>query len=168
MSLGMHAASLPVFDRMLGNLAGILAKADAHCAAKKIDPAVLCQARLFPDMFPLTRQVFIAGDFAKNTAARLAGVDAPKYDDVEATLAELKARVEKTQAYVRTFKAEQIDGSETRQITIPIRGQPMTFDGRTYLLNFALPNFYFHCATAYNILRHCGVEIGKGDFLGAA
>lgn len=168
MSLSMYQASVPVFVQALTALDKILDKAMAHAAARKIDPQALLTARLFPDMFPLARQVMVAADFAKNTAGRLAGVELPKYADDEKSFEELKARIAKALAFVNEFKPAQIDGSEAREITIPIGGNPRTFKGQEYLLGFALPNFYFHLTTAYAILRHNGVEIGKRDFLGAA
>ena len=167
MSLSMHAASVPVFRQMLAALAGVLAKAETHASERKIDPVALLQARLFPDMFPLTRQVWIATDFARGTVARLAGDEPPKWDDTEATFADLIARVERAHAAVTAYTAAQIDGSETRSIVRPVRGQPHTFNGLDYLLRYALPNFYFHSATAYGILRSSGVELGKVDFIGA-
>jgi uncharacterized protein len=167
MTLSMYQASVPVFTRMLTNLAGILTKAEAHAAARKIDPAALLNTRLFPDMFALTRQVQLSCDFAKNTTARLAGAEIPKFPDEEASFAELQARIAKTLDYVKGFDAAQIDGSEGREITLPIGGQPMNFTGQEFLLHFALPNLYFHITTAYDILRHCGVELSKRDFLGA-
>jgi hypothetical protein len=167
MSITMYQSSVPQFVHMLGNLKAILEKGAAYAAAKKIDESVLVGARLFPDMFPLTVQVQIAADFARGTAARLAGVEPPKVEDNEKNFAELIARVDNAIAYVRTFTAAQIDGSETRQVTRTIRGTPKTFTGQDYLIKFALPNFYFHLATTYAILRHNGVEVGKGDFLGA-
>jgi hypothetical protein len=167
MTLSMYQASVPVFTRMLANLAGILTKADAHAAARKIEPAVLLATRLFPDMFALTRQVQLSCDFAKNTTARLAGVEIPKFPDEETSFAELQARIAKTLDYVKGFQAAQIDGSEGREITLPVGGQPMKFTGQEFLLYFALPNLYFHITTAYDILRHCGVELSKRDFLGA-
>ena len=167
MTLSMYQASVPVFTRMLTNLAAILTKAEAHAAARKIEPAVLLATRLFPDMFALTRQVQLSCDFAKNTTARLAGVEIPKFPDEETSFAELQARIAKTLDYVKGFQAGQIDGAEAREITLPIGGQPMTFTGQEFLLYFALPNFYFHITTAYDILRHCGVELSKRDFLGA-
>jgi hypothetical protein len=163
----MHAVSIPVFRKMLGNQSAILTKAEAHAAARKIDPSVLLQARLFPDMFPLTKQVQIACDFAKGAAARLAGAEAPKYDDNEATFEDLRARIAKTLAFVDTFKPAQIDGSETRTVSITLGGQTYRFTGLDYLDNVVFPNFYFHVTTAYNILRHNGVELGKADFVGA-
>ncbi|MBC7944027.1 MAG: DUF1993 domain-containing protein [Burkholderiales bacterium] len=167
MTLSMYQASVPVFVRMLGNLFAILDKAMAHAEARKIDPAVLLNARLFPDMLPLAKQIQIAADFAKGTSARLGGVEVPKYEDNEASFAEFQARIRKTLEFVQSLSAAQIDGSEEREINITVGGNPMSFKGMEYLLNFALPNFYFHMTTAYNILRHNGVEIGKRDFIGA-
>ncbi len=166
MSLSMYQASVPVIRRALTSLGGILDKGAAHAEAKKIDGTVLTGARLFPDMFPLARQVWIASDTAKGAVARLAGVDVPKYEDTEQTFAELKARIDKTVAFVSSFTAEQIDGSEEHKILLPTRGAPLEFTGQSYLLGFVLPNLYFHIATAYNILRTNGVELGKMDFLG--
>lgn len=166
MAISMFQASVPVFQRQLGALGKVLDKASAHFAARKVADAVLLQTRLYPDMLPLAKQVQIAADFAKSTPARLSGSDIPKYEDTEASLADLKARIDKTLAYVATFKPAQIDGSEDREITLQIAGSPMTFKGEAFLLHFAMPNFYFHATTAYAILRHSGVEIGKRDFLG--
>lgn len=166
MKLSMYQASIPVFIRTLGNLSGILAKGAAHAEAKKIDPAVLVNSRLFPDMFALARQVQIASDTAKGAAARLAGLEPPSYDDNEKTFPELIARLDKTVEYLKTLKPEQIDGSEERTVNLKVAGQPMTFQGMTFLLQRALPNLYFHTTTAYNILRHNGVEVGKKDYLG--
>ena len=166
MSISMYQASVPVFIRLLNNLDAILQKAAAHAEAKKIDPSVLLNSRLYPDMLPLVRQVQIASDTAKGAAARLAGMGPPVYEDREATFAELAERVKKTVAYLETFKPEQIDGSEARTITIELRGKTLSYVGLPYLLNSRLPNFYFHVTTAYAILRHCGVEIGKRDYLG--
>jgi hypothetical protein len=168
MTISMYQASIPAFQRTLKALSAILDKAAAHAAARKIDQAVFMAARLSPDMLAFPRQIHIAADFAKNTAARLAGVEPPKYADDEKTFDELKARIAKTLAYIETIKPGQIDGSEGRDITIPIGGKPTTFKGQDYLVEFALPNFYFHTTTAYAILRHNGVEIGKRDFLGPA
>lgn len=162
----MYELSAPVFVRMLTNLDAILDKAAAFAVARKIDPLVLVNARLFPDMYPLTPQIQIAGDHAKGAVARLTGNEAPKYDDNETTLDELKARIAKTVAFVKTFRPEQFDGAETRTITLKIRGEERSFDGMTYLGRIALPNFFFHVTTAYAILRHNGVEIGKRDFIG--
>lgn len=166
MSLSMYQASVPCFIHTLGNLAAILDKAAAHAEAKKIDPSVLVNSRLFPDMFPLSKQVQIATDMVKGGAARLAGQEPPKYDDNETTFAELQARIHKTIDFLAGFSAEQIDGSEEKTITVPSRNGPKTFAGQAYLLGFVIPNFYFHVTTAYNLLRHNGVEIGKQDFLG--
>lgn len=167
MAISMYEASIPVLSRMLGNCDQILERALMHAELRKIDPSVLVQMRLYPDMFPLSRQVQIATDMAKGCAARLAGQEPPKYDDVETTFPELKARVAKTVAFIETFKPEQIDGSEGRSVVLNFGPKSMTFDGQTYLLNFVLPNFYFHIAMVYAILRHGGVEIGKMDFLGS-
>ena len=166
MKISMYQASVPVFIRMLKNLAAILAKGATYAEAKKIEPTVLINSRLYPDMFPLVRQIQIASDVAKGCGARLAGLEPPKFEDNEATFPELLARIDKTVAYLETLKPEQIDGSEQRTITLQIRNKTVTFLGMLFLLNFALPNFYFHVTTAYDILRHCGVEIGKQDFIG--
>jgi hypothetical protein len=167
MTISMYQASVPVFLRGLASLKAILEKAAAHAQAKKIDDTVFVNARLYPDMLPLSKQVQIAADFTRGTTTRLAGVEMPAWEDNEATLAELIARVQKTIDFVKGFTAAQIDGSEGREITRPIRGVPKTFTGLNYLLQFALPNYYFHLATTYAILRHNGVELGKADFLGA-
>ncbi|WP_437297815.1 DUF1993 domain-containing protein [Sorangium sp. So ce426] len=167
MTISMYQASVPVLVRMLGNLSAILTKAAAYAEAKKIEPRVLLDARLAPDMLSLTRQVQIASDSAKGCGARLAAVDLPKYEDNEASFDELQARIAKTVAFLNSLRPEQIDGSEDRDVTIPTRDQPLQFKGLVYLLNFVLPNFYFHVTTAYAILRHNGLEIGKLDFLGA-
>lgn len=166
MQISMYAASVPVFAKMLGNLSAILDKAAAYAEQKKIDPAVLLNARLYPDMFALTKQVQIASDFAKGAVARLAGQEPPKYDDNETTIAELKARIARTIDYIQGFKPEQLDGSETRDVELKIRGETVKYPGLTYLLHVATPNFYFHVTTAYGILRHNGVELGKRDFVG--
>jgi uncharacterized protein len=166
MSLSMYQASVPIFTRMLTNLSAILSKAEAHAAARKIEPAVLLNTRLYPDMFAFVRQVQLASDFAKGAGARLAGLEVPKYADEEASFEELRQRIAKTLDFLRGLKPAQIDGSEARQITLPIAGEPMTFTGQDYLLFLAMPNFYFHVTTAYAILRHCGVDIGKRDFVG--
>lgn len=162
----MYQASIPAFNQMLGALSGVLDKADAHAAAKKIDPAVLPGTRLCPDMFTLARQVQIACDFAKGTAARLAGVDNPSFADTEKTVPELKDRIAKTLAFLGTIKPAQIDGSEERDISLKVGPQDMHFKGQPYLVNFALPNFYFHVTSAYAILRANGVDLGKMDYLG--
>lgn len=162
----MYSISVPVFVRTLGNLSTILDKAAAHAEARKFDPAVLLAARLFPDMFPLTRQVQIACDFAKGSVSRLAGREPPKFEDTETSIAELQARIARTVAFVQEFKPEQLAGSETREVQLKIRDQTITIAGLPYLLNMAMPNFYFHATTTYNILRHNGVELGKRDFIG--
>lgn len=166
MPLSMYQASVPVFLHTLAALSAVLDKAAAHAAQRKIEPAVLLNARLFPDMFPLVRQVQLTADFAKGASARLAGIEVPKYDDTEATFDELKARIARTVDFVKSLKPAQFEGSEERAITIPIGGKPQAFKGQPYFLHFAMPNFFFHAATAYDILRHCGVEIGKRDFIG--
>ena len=162
----MYALSAPVFVRMLRNLEAVLDKGAAYAAARKIDPAVLVNARLFPDMFPLATQVRVAGDFAKGAVARLTGNEPPKYEDNETSFEDLKARVAKTVAYVETFTPEQFADAATRTVTMKMRGEDKSFDGTTYLANIVLPNFYFHVTTAYDILRHNGVELGKRDFIG--
>lgn len=166
MPLSMYQASVPVFIRMLNNLAAMLDKAAAHCEAKKIDPAALLGFRLYPDMFAFARQVQVGADHAKNGAARLAGVEAPEFENTEKTFPELIARVKQTIAFLETLKPEQIDGSEEREVTIKRGDTVVTYQGQDYLLNRALPNFYFHFTTAYDILRHNGVELGKRDYLG--
>jgi hypothetical protein len=166
MTISMYQASVPVFLHTLDALAAILRKTAAHASMRKIEPAVLLGMRLYPDMFPFTRQVQIAADFAKGVPARLAGVEVPKYPDEETSFEALEQRIAKTSAFIKTLTPAQIDGSEGREITIPIGGQPRTFKGQPYLLHFALPNFFFHASTAYDILRHAGVELGKRDFIG--
>jgi uncharacterized protein len=168
MSLSMYQASVPVFVMSLKALSAILDKAEAHCTAKKIDPSVMLGLRLTPDMLAFARQIQIACDFAKNTPPRLAGIEPPAYEDKEASFADLKARIQKTIDYITSLKPAQIDGSEARDITIKIGGNPTTFKGQPYLLHFALPNFYFHMTTAYALLRANGVDVGKGDFLAGA
>jgi len=166
MPISMYQASAPRFVHMLNNLSAMLDKAQAHAEAKKLDPAALTTFRLFPDMFPLLRQIQVACDVAKGTVARLAGVDVPKHEDTEQTFDELKARIAKTVAFINTIKPEQIDGSDDKDITVKLGKQEYRFKGMQYLLNWAHPNFYFHATTAYNILRHNGVELGKKDFVG--
>lgn len=166
MTISMYQASAPVLARMLTNLKNLLAKGEAHAAAKKFDASVLINGRLAPDMFALARQVQIATDLSKGCVARLAGVEPPKYEDNEATFAELAARIDKTIAYIKTFNAAQIDGSEDKAVVLKSPRGEMNFKGLDYLLHFVHPNVYFHITTAYNILRHNGVEIGKMDFLG--
>ena len=164
--ISMHEASAPRFVHMLKALSALLDKAQAHCDARKIDPLALTQFRLYPDMFPLTRQVQIACDTAKGAVARLAGVEIPKHEDTEQTFADLKARIAKTIDFIGSVPAAKIDGSEEREVVLKMRAGDMRFTGRDYLLGFAYPNFYFHVTTAYAILRHNGVEVGKRDFLG--
>jgi hypothetical protein len=151
---------------MLTNLSAFLDKAQAHVEARKIDPAALTEARLFPDMFPLKRQVQVACDTAKGAVARLAGVEVPKHEDTEQTLAELKARIAKTIDFIKTLKPTQIEGSEDKEIALKLGGREVKFTGIQYLLGHATPNFYFHVTTAYDILRHNGVELAKRDFIG--
>jgi uncharacterized protein len=167
MAISMYAASVPVFRQMLGSLNDNLNKAETHATEKKIDPNALLQARLFPDMFPLTRQVQIAADFAKGISARLAGMEVPSYEDTEQTFAELRARIAKTLAFIGTLAPEQIDGSEEREIVL-FAGTPREkkFPGQVYLLHYGMPQVFFHVTTAYAILRHNGVDIGKRDFVG--
>jgi hypothetical protein len=166
MTISMYQASVPLFERMLGNLIVILEKGAAHAAAKGFEPAILVNARLSPDMFALARQVQIAADMAKGCVARLAGEEPPKYEDNEATFADLIARTNKTIAFVKTFKPAQIDGTEDKQIVLKMRTGELEFKGLAYLLHFVYPNFYFHITTTYDILRHNGVEVGKMDFIG--
>jgi hypothetical protein len=168
MSLSMHAASAPIFERQLGNLLGWLDKAQAHADARGFDSANYLGLRLAPDMLPFASQIRIASDTAKGCLSRLAGAEVPKWADDEATLAELRARIAKTIDHVRGFAPAQIDGSEARAIVLPLRNrEPLRFDGVGYLQRFALPNFFFHVTTAYALLRHAGVPLGKADFLGA-
>lgn len=167
MAISMYSASVPVFVRMLGNLSTWLDKAAAHAEARKFDPLVLVNARLYPDMLPLSAQVQIACDSAKGCVARLAGVEIPRHEDNEKTLAELKARIAKTLDFVASVPAAQIEGTEARVISIPRRNKdPLQLHGEVFLRHYALANLYFHVTTAYAILRHNGVELGKGDYLG--
>lgn len=167
MSISMHSASAPVFVKMLTSLSKWLDAAEAHAAAKKFDPTVLLTARLSPDMLPFTKQVQIATDHAKGAIARLAGIEIPKFEDNEASIADLKARVRKTIDFVQSVPAAQVEGSEERDVVLPMRSGTLNLKGEGYLLNFAMPNFYFHVTTAYALLRHNGVELGKADYLGA-
>ncbi len=167
MGISMYQASVPVFIRILTNLSNVLAKGEAYATARKIDPSVLLNSRLFPDMFPLVRQVQIATDNAKGGGARLAGLEPPKYDDNEASFADLKARLDRTTAFLNTLKPAQIDGSEDKAINLKLGSRELSFKGLPYLTNLVLPNIYFHATTAYNILRHNGVEVGKQDYLGS-
>lgn len=166
MAISMYQASVPVFIRSLKSLSSILRKAAAHAGKQGFDSKVLAASRLYPDMFPLTRQVQVASDTAKGAGARLAGMDPPKFEDTETTFAELIERINKTIAFLRTLKAAQIDGSEDREIVLKFPGEKLEFSGQDYLLGFALPNFFFHVTTAYAILRHNGIAIGKRDYLG--
>ena len=167
MSLTMHSASVPTFVRMLGNIDTWLDKAVAHAEAKKFDPSVYLAARLAPDMLPFTRQIQIASDNAKGCVARLAAVEIPKYEDNEATIDELRQRIRKTIDFMKSVPAEKFEGSDTRDIEVPRRaGEPLRFKGEAYLKHYALPNFFFHVTTAYALLRHYGVDLGKADYLG--
>lgn len=166
MSLTMSGASVPMFNQYLGALSKIFDKAEAHALSRKIDLNALLQARLFPDMFPLTSQVQFACDFAKGAVARLAGVAVPSYEDNEKSFAELRARIAKTLDFLNSIEASRINGSETRDIRLSFGGQPLAFKGEAYLIGFALPSMIFHVTAAFAILRHNGVEIGKADFLG--
>lgn len=166
MSVSLYDVAIPTFQKQLSALEAFLDKAAEQAAAKKIDFAVYLGSRLYPDMFNLTRQVQLATDFAKAAPARLAGTEVPSFPDVETTLPELKARIAKIQALLAAYKREQFEGADTRELTIKTGGQDVTMTGREYLLHVAFPNFYFHCTTAYDILRHNGIEIGKRDFMG--
>ena len=166
MRISMYNASIPAMIKVLGNLDAILDKAIAHAAARKIDDSAFVEARLFPDMFTFARQVRIATDMAKGAGARLAGIEIPKFEDNEQTLAELKARLRKAVDFLSTLTPAQIDGSEDRAITLTAGGNTFHLKGLDYLNSWVLPNFYFHVTTAYNLLRHGGVDIVKMDFLG--
>ena len=163
----MFDASVPVFKQILTSLSAIIDKAEAHAAEKKIDPAALLQARLYPDMFPFLRQVQVACDFAKGCTARLAGVDVPRYDDSEASFADLKARIATTVAFIDSLPQDGIEASAQRDISTSSGANAKQFKGQVYLVHYALPHFYFHATTAYAILRHNGVEVGKKDFIGS-
>lgn len=168
MTISMYSASVPVFKQMLGSLDGLLAKAAAHAGERKIDPPALLQARLFPDMFALTRQVQVACDFAKSVPARLAGVEVPSYEDNEQGFDELRARIATTLAFIEGLEPALFVGSEQRAIVLrPGTPKERTLDGQTYLLSYGLPQFFFHVTTAYALLRHNGVEVGKRDFMGS-
>lgn len=167
MPLSMYQASVPVFTRTLGNLSNILAKGAAFADSRKIDPSVLINSRLAADMLPLSKQVQIASDMAIRGGARLAGVDIPSNPDTETTFPELQQRIAKARDFVKTLSAAQIDGSETKKLTIPVGDREFVFTGQDYLFNFVLPNLFFHATATYLILRHNGVELGKMDFLGA-
>jgi hypothetical protein len=167
MAISMYSASVPVFTRMLGHLSTWLDKAEAHAQAKKFDTSVYLVTRLAPDMLPFTKQIQIACDAAKFGVARLAGVEPPKFEDNEASLADLRERIRKTVAFVNSVPAAAIDGSDDRDITVPRRDGNIVLKGEFYLKHYVQPNFYFHVTTAYALLRHSGVELGKGDYLGA-
>lgn len=166
MPISLFDLSVPPITRALKNLSGIVQKGAAHAESRKIDHAVLITARLFPDMFPLSRQVQIVSDVARGGAARLAGEEVPKFEDNETSFPQLIARIDRTISYIEMFRREQIDGNEERKISFVAGGQSLNFTGLPYLTTFVLPNIYFHSATAYNILRHNGVDLGKMDFLG--
>lgn len=168
MNDNMHASSIPVFRQMLGGLDAILAKAEAHAEQKHIEPPALLQARLFPDMFPLARQVQIACDFARGVSARLAATEPPKYADAEQTFGELRALIASTLAYIESLEPARFEGAAQREIVIRA-GTPKErrFSGQAYLLSYGLPQFFFHVTTAYALLRHNGIEIGKRDYMGA-
>ena len=167
MAFSMYDASIPVFKQLLGSLSSVLDKGAAFAKAKSVEPAVLVGARLAPDMFPLSRQVQIATDMSKGAVCRLAGIEIPAYADDEKDFEELKARIARTLALMSGLSREQIDGSEEHPITLKLRRGDMHFTGASYLLHWAMPQFTFHCVTAYDILRHNGVEIGKQDFIGS-
>lgn len=167
MSISMHSASVPVFVKMFNNMLSWLDKAEAHAQAKKFEPAVFLSARLAPDMLPFTRQIQIASDSAKFGVARLAGIEPPKWEDTEASFAELRERIRKTIAFMESVPAAQIDGSEQRDIVVPRRDGSITLKGEFYLKHFVMPNVFFHVTTTYALLRHWGVDLGKRDFLGA-
>lgn len=164
--ISMYTASVPVFRQILSSLSTILTKAEQYVDARKLDPDALLQARLFPDMFPLLRQVQLASDFAKGAAARLAGIEVPRYDDVEHDFASLQARIEKTLAFIDSVPRAAIEDGAQRDVTVGTGANQREFKGLPYLLHFALPHFYFHATTAYAILRHNGLDIGKKDFIG--
>ena len=166
MPITMYSASVPVFTRMLGNMLGWLDKAEAHAQAKKFETGVYLGLRFAPDMLPFAKQIQIACDGAKFAVARLSGAEAPKFDDTETTLAELRERINKTLGFIESVPAAQIDGTEAKDVVIPRRDGPMTLKGEVYLKHFAMPNFYFHVTTTYALLRNAGVELGKGDYLG--
>jgi hypothetical protein len=163
---GLHEVSVPVFARMLRNLSALLDKMVADLEPRKVDPSVLLQSRLYPDMFPLVQQVQLACDFAKGACARLAGVPVPAFPDEEKTVDELKARIAKVVAFVEGVTPADVDAGATRDIGIKLRDRTVEMKGLAYLNHMAMPNFYFHCTTAYAIMRHNGVAVGKRDFVG--
>lgn len=164
----MYDLSVPIFSRFLNNAAAILKKAEAHCEARKIDPTALTAFRMYPDMLPFTRQITIACDHAKGASARLAGIAVPGFEDVEKTLPELGARIAKTQDFINSIDPALFKDAAERTVTLKIAGNELSFPATIYLMAFAMPNFHFHLSTAYNILRHNGVELGKGDYMGRA
>ncbi len=169
MTISMHSASAPIFQRQLGAMLGWLDKAEAQAQARQFDADNYLQLRLAPDMLPFVSQIRIASDAAKGCIARLAGQELPKFEDNEASIAELRQRIQKTIDYVASVPASAVDGSEDREIVIPLRNRdPLKMDGRAYMAHFALPNFLFHCSMTYALLRHAGVALGKADFLGGA
>ena len=166
--MSFYDATVPAFLQILGSLSGLLTKAEAHCEAKKIQPEVLLNARLYPDMLPLSRQIQLASDFAAKGCARVTHSDVPSTPDTEKTFAELQQRLAKTIDYVKGFKPAQFEGADAKDVTFPAGPNTMTLKGQQFISHFAFPNFYFHAATAHGILRHNGVEIGKRDFLGVS
>jgi uncharacterized protein len=166
MSISMYQVAVPVFLRALNNLHHVLKLGQAHAKEKSVEDSVMLQTRLIPDMLPLVKQVQIATDMAKNGAARLAGVDPLKFEDNETTFEELFSRIDRAVDYIKGFKPEQIDGSETRSITLKMRSGEVNFEGQAYLLHFVMPNLFFHCTTTYAILRQAGANLGKQDFMG--
>lgn len=166
MTISLYDASTPIFRQMLGSLDAILAKAQAYAEQRRLDDKVLAQTRLFPDMLPLASQVRIACDTAKGAVARLAGIEIPKHEDNEQTLAELRERIAKTLSFVDSVPRASIDGQEDRDVVIQMRDRKLEMKAQAFLLHRALPNLYFHVTTAYDILRHCGLEVGKADYLG--
>jgi len=168
MTISMYQVAVPVFVRALGNLAHVLKKGEEHAKSKNVSDEVLLQTRLIPDMLPLIKQIQIACDMATRCTARLAGVEPQGFEDNETTLEQAYSRIERSVEYIKSFKPEQIDGSETRPIHLKMRNGEMHFEGQAYLLHFTLPNLFFHCTTAYDILREAGTDIGKSDFIGNA
>lgn len=167
MSFSMYEASVPVFTQILNSLAAIIDKAETHANEKNIDPAALLQARLYPDMFPFVRQVQVAADFAKGCSARLAGVEVPRYEDTEQSFADLRERIARTLAFINDLPRDAIEASDQRDIVTGSGAKVREFKGQVYLVHYAMPHFYFHATTAYALLRHNGVEIGKKDFIGS-
>jgi hypothetical protein len=166
MTISMYKTSVPIFVQFLTSMSAVLDKAAAHCEAKKIEPATLLNMRLYPDMFPLVRQLRAVTDHAISGTARLAGAELITFPNTEASFPEVKDRIAKTIDFVKSFKPVQIDGTEDKEIVVKFSSGERKFKGQTFLLNFCLPNFYFHATTAYDILRHCGIELGKRDFMG--